>query len=537
MMASPQSTTPAAEGTASPAGDAAQASAQQPDTAAGPQPSPESSTASESGPAPADEPDRHETDEEVVERLAALDAFEYGRVRKLEAKALGIPVRILDERVKELRDKHGESGRLPWSEVQPHPDPVDPAELLDEVTGVILRFVVMDAEQAHAAAVWAVHTYLVDLAEVSPLLIIDAPEKACAKTLLQTVLGRMCRRPLPASNASLSALFRAVELRQPTILIDEADTFFRDNAELQGLVNAGYARTGYVLRSEVSGDSYEPRMFAVYSAKSIAGIALERHLPDSTMSRGIVLNLRRKRPHEVVARLRHADDDLFERVAAKLTRFATDFRRQIASIRPQLPDELSDRAQDNWEPLLAIAECAGPAWLQRATNAALTLSSASDAATSTGNELLADIREVFERKQVPKISTSDLITELIDDEEQPWATYNRGKPISSRQLAKQLKPYGIKSKTVRLGPHNTPKGYELSQFEDAFARYLGGAPDAQQPRTDPSGSKTDGVADAPASSAGGSVGVDDPSPDPDLAPWLGPDPPAPPSDGGSDGVF
>ena len=309
---------------------------------------------------------------------------------------------------------------------------------------------VVDAEQADAAALWVAHSHLIDVAAISPLLIINAPERACAKTLLQTVVGRMCHRPLPAANASLSALFRAVELWKPTIFIDEADTFFRDNTELHGLVNAGHARTGFVLRSEVSGDSYEPRMFSVYSAKSIAGIALERHLPDATMSRGIVLNLRRKRPDEAVDRLRHADDEMFERVVAKLARLAKDGSRQIRLTRPRLPDELGDRAQDNWEPLLAIAEYAGAEWLRRATTAALTLSSASEAATSTGNELLADIREVFERKQGRKISTADLIASLTNDDEKPWATYNRGHPSArvscrsnSRRTGSSQRPSGL----------------------------------------------------------------------------------------------
>jgi hypothetical protein len=414
--------------------------------------------------------------------LATLDSLEYGRVRRGEAKALGIPVKMLDERVKEVRDKNGESDSLPWPEIEPHPDPVEPAQVLDEVAQIIRRFVIMDSEQVDAAALWVAHTYLTDAADVSPLLIVNAPERACAKTLLQTVLGRMCYRPLPASNASLSALFRAVELWKPTILIDEADTFFRDNAELHGLVNAGYARTGFVLRSEASGDSFSPRMFLVYSAKSIAGIGMERHLPDSTMSRGIVLNLRRKRPHETVERLRHADDEMFERVPAKLARFAKDAVRQIRLARPRLPDELSDRGQDNWEPLLAIAEVAGAEWLQRATAAALSLSGASEAAPSTGNELLADIREIFEGRKDTKISTASLIDVLTKDDEKPWGTYNRGQPISPRQLAKQLAAYGIKSKTVRLGSHNTPKGYEISQFADAFARYLGERPQPADPR-------------------------------------------------------
>ena len=59
----------------------------------------------------------------------------------------------------------------------------------------------------------------------------------------------------------------------------------------------------------------------------------------------------------------------------------------------------------------------------------------------------------------------------MDDEENSWATYNRGKPLTPRQLAKLLAPYGIKPKTVRVNGR-TPKGYDKSQFVDAFARYL-----------------------------------------------------------------
>ena len=444
------------------------------------------------------------TEESVVERiatLAALKPMDYDRVRKEVAKDLGVQLKTLDDLVKAARTDDGGGKRLPFPEVELHPDPVDPAELLNEVSGIILRFIVLDKEQADAAALWVAHTHLTDEADVSPIAIINAPEKACAKTLLQTLLGRMAYRPLPASNASLSALFRAVEAWKPTLLIDEADTFFRDNPELHGMVNAGYKRDGFVLRSEATGDSFEPRMFSVYGAKSIAGIALEKHLPDSTMSRGVVFNLRRKLPHESVERMRHADAGMFERVSGKLARFAYDWSQRIRQARPHLPDELSDRAQDNWEPLLAIAECAGEEWLQRATAAALTLSSASEASASTGNELLADIQQVFEArlsKKGTKISTVDLITALVEDDEKSWATYNRGKPLTPRQLSKQLAVYGIKSKTVRLGHANTPKGFELAQFEDAFNRYLSGSPDTPQQRNvvpEPSGGMELRVAD------------------------------------------
>jgi putative DNA primase/helicase len=107
-----------------------------------------------------------------------------------------------------------------------------------------------------------------------------------------------------------------------------------------------------------------------------------------------------------------------------------------------------------------------------ATDAALKLSNDSAASASRGNELLADIKAVFERNGVTRITTADLLEALIlDDTEAPWATYNRGKPLSPRQLGRLLDPYGIHSKTVRFGPL-TPKGFELTQFTDAFARYL-----------------------------------------------------------------
>lgn len=412
------------------------------------------------------------TDTEVIASLAAMSPIEYDRIRVEKAKELGIQVKTLDTQVKEMRNEKTDSDNLLFPEIEPYPEPINLALLLEEISETIRRFIILDAEQADTAALWIAHTYLIDIFDISPLAIINAPEKACAKTLFQTLLALMSYRSLPAANASASALFRAIESWKPTIFFDEADTFFRNNFDLQGLVNAGYKRGGYVLRSEPTGESFEPRMFSVYSAKSIAGIALEKHLPDSTMSRGIIFNMRRKLSNETIMRMRNADNGVFDAIVSKLMRFALDYSQQIRLARPSLPEALSDRNQDNWEALLAIAECAGNEWLQRANSAAIKLSSAGEASVSTGNELLADIRDIFESKNVEKISSVELIEVLVADEESPWATYNRGKPISPRQLAKLLTGYDIKSKTVRLKNNYTPKGYDFGQFEDAFARYL-----------------------------------------------------------------
>jgi putative DNA primase/helicase len=209
--------------------------------------------------------------------------------------------------------------------------------------------------------------------------------------------------------------------------------------------------------------------------KAVAGINAIK-LAETVTSRSIVFELRRKRNEEHVTRLRHAEAGLFDDLAAKLARFADDFASDVQKARPHLPDELGDRDQDNWEPLLQIAGVAGGHWPDTAIKAALKLSGASSSTQSTGNELLADIQAIFETNKTIKISTAELIKALCEDEEASWATYNRGKALTPRQLSTRLSTYGISSKTIRINAYETAKGFEVEQFYDAFARYLSDPP-------------------------------------------------------------
>jgi len=60
----------------------------------------------------------------------------------------------------------------------------------------------------------------------------------------------------------------------------------------------------------------------------------------------------------------------------------------------------------------------------------------------------------------------------VADPDKPWAEFNRGKPISQRQLARLLKGFSIFPKTVHPPGMAHGKGYDVEQFSDAFARYL-----------------------------------------------------------------
>ena len=412
-----------------------------------------------------------QTDDEVIKQLAALKPLEYDRVRGEKAKTLKVRPATLDSMVKAEREANNQDDS-PFADIEPWHEAISPAQLLDEVTSTIQRFIVLDKHQAQTAALWVAACWFIDVIDCAPIALINAPERACGKTQLLTVLARLAPRTAQASGISPSVLFRMIEAYQPTLFIDEVETILKDNEDLRGLINAGHTRdSAFVWRSIAKGDDFEPKRFTVWGMKAIAGINAIK-LAETVTSRSIVFELRRKTASESVERLRRAEAGLFETLASKLARFKDDFAIEVQQARPELPDALGDREQDNFEPLLQISTVAGEHWPNTALNAALRLSNTTQGPMSSANELLADIQEIFETMQVIKVSTTELITALCEDTEKSWATYNRGKPLSPKQLSNKLKPYGITSKTIRTSSYETAKGFECEQFKDAFTRYL-----------------------------------------------------------------
>lgn len=405
----------------------------------------------------------------LTERIAAaakLDLLAYEIERKAIATESKVRGAVIDSLVKTIRKKASLENGIQFEDSASWDAPVELDALLQEIHQIIKRFIVCDPETAVSASLWIVFTWIIDQVDVAPLAVITAPEKGCGKSQLLNIMAKMVYRPLAASSISPAALYRVIEAHQPTLMIDETDTFMKENEDLRGIINSGHTRdSAYVIRTV--GDEHTPTRFSTWGAKALSGIG---KLPDTIMDRAIILRMRKRLPHESVERIRYAEPDLFNEINAKIQRCISDYGTQIAIQRPELPESLSDRAQDNWEPLLAIADVAGGDWPILSRKAAIKGASSSDP-TSLGNQLVSDIYEVFESKSLIKISTADLIKELCEDEERPWATYNRGKPVTPHQIGKRLSEYGICSKTIRVGTE-TKKGFEASQFQDVFDRYV-----------------------------------------------------------------
>ncbi|MGY8704603.1 DUF3631 domain-containing protein [Bradyrhizobium sp. 18BD] len=408
--------------------------------------------------------------DEEIRRLTNLSKRDYEVERKDASKRLNIRASALDDMVKAERD--GDAGgrkqgrAFGFSEPDPWPEAVDGSKLLDDIRAGVRQHVVMSDYAADSAALWVLHSYLVGHFGVSPRLAIVSPEKGCGKTTLLDVLSRLVLRPLLSANISVAATFRILEMHQPTLLIDEADTFLKDNDELRGILNSGHRQNGSVVR--IVGDDLEPRAFGTYSACAIAMIG---QLPATLADRSVTIELRRRRSDEKIEGFRFDRTAHLDELARRAVRWAMDDFKLVEGADPEMPPGIHNRAADNWRPLLAIADAVGGGWPERARGAALAVAADHVSDDSLQLMLLTDVRSIFNKRDVDRLPSADIVAALAVMEGRPWAEYKNGAPISQNGLAKLLSAYKISPGTIRIG-ETTPKGYHLSQFADAFERYL-----------------------------------------------------------------
>jgi hypothetical protein len=184
----------------------------------------------------------------------------------------------------------------------------DGAELLDRVYAFLRRFVAYPTDDAAVAhALWVAHTHLMDGFESTPRLAFLSPEPASGKTRALEVTELLVPRPVEAVNVSPAYLFRKVddEAGRPTILYDEIDTVFgpkaKENEEIRGLLNAGHRKGAVAGRCVVRGKVIETEEIPAYCAVALAGLG---NLPDTILSRSVVIRMKRRAPGERVEAFR-----------------------------------------------------------------------------------------------------------------------------------------------------------------------------------------------------------------------------------------
>jgi hypothetical protein len=346
-----------------------------------------------------------------------------------------------------------------------------PAQLLDDVSAFIRRFVHLVPEQATVVTLWSVHTHGLKHAITTPYLSITSAEKRSGKTRLLEVLELLVARPWLTGRVTAASLIRKIDRDHPTLLLDESDAAFNGDKQyaetLRGVLNSGHRRGGSASCCVGQGSNIAVKDFQTFGAKAIAGIG---KLPDTVADRSFHIRLKRKGPREKVDRFRPR---LVKPQADALKKSLETWAGQLKDLPdPSLPDALTDRQQDGAEPLLAIADAVGGDWPQRARQALLKICG-EQAADDQSNTvlLLSDIRDIFRAGELDRIFSKGLIDQLVQLETSPWAEWKHGKPLSQIGLSRLLKGFDIGPNTVRID-ENTAKGYSREQFTDVFERYL-----------------------------------------------------------------
>ena len=437
---------------------------------------------------------------EALGKLAKDRRPDYERLRSLLKSETGVRIPALEAAMQADSSNGAIGDGLPgrpidFDEIEPWPDPLDGSELLSDLARVIGRYVVMEPRRRDAVALWAAHAHAHDLRDASPPLVIKSPTMRSGKTRLIETLERLVPRPLFLSGITAAFLERVIETHRPTVLIDEYDALTRADPALaeaaRAQLNRSSRRRGARVGKNVPlpGGGYEARMFSTWAPTVIGGIG---DPPATVIDRAIVIDLKRKLSTETVAPLRERDGADLDVLKRKIARLVADNETALRVIEPNPPLAVdNDRARDMWEPLLAVADVVGGDWPDRARAAGKALVDASEQGLGEGNVdvlLLSDIRDIFVHElppdreagregpgrpdDGPKLATKDLLEKLHGREERPWGAWGRArKPMTDKALGDRLRPYGVRSRTIRVGT-STPKGYYLRAFQDAFARYL-----------------------------------------------------------------
>jgi len=403
----------------------------------------------------------------TVNRLALLPPIEYDKVRKEEAKALDIRVDTLDKEVdaeRKLLEGDGADQNSIVSDVDEWRGIIQGGQLLSELKAIYNQYAILPEGADVVLSLWTLGTYCFNAFRIYPMINLSSPEKRCGKSTVMALLKALTNKSVLASNISSAAIYRVTELCKPTLLIDEADTFLKDNDELRGIVNSGHSKdTAFVIKCD--GDQNEPKKFSTWTPKALALIG---DLPDTIKDRSIVISMRRRLPDEAVSKMPLSATDQFLDIRRKCKRWAADNFGQLTKYTPTLPSHNNDREIDNWTPLFSIAGICGQE--QDVLDSMVSISP-KDEDDGIGSMMLGDIKEIFATRGVDKVFSQDMMSDLIDLDDRPWADWRRGNSITKNSVARLLKPYKIKPKSIRFGSE-TGKGYTLKSFEDAFSRYL-----------------------------------------------------------------
>ncbi len=379
----------------------------------------------------------------------------------------------------------------PIGQIEQWPEPVD-ASCIDDAVHDLVKHVLISEENAYKCVLWSGHADMYEVWDKSPRLLLTAPMKACGKSTLLNVVAHMTDRRLEAGSCTPAAFVNYAAKQRQVFFIDEADAIFskRGSTEMTTVLNIGYEQGKPYHKT--SGDNHDPKAFPVYSAAALAGIGLETKMSDTTLSRSIVIRMEKAKKGQLSERYkRKKHQQKFLDHGRKIKRWVQDNTELIEAQEPRFFDDVDDRVEDNWTPLLAIAQVHSDTLAQRVRR--MAMEDAGSGNEDVGLLLVKDLYTLYQAKkealpsewqsnvsvkgigpEAARLAIMELHT-LDDRGERPWENFHPerldiARQIQATEVSKYLKNYGISKKSIRAG--TSIYAYQWQDIEYAYHQYL-----------------------------------------------------------------
>ncbi|MEM4649662.1 MAG: hypothetical protein QXP78_03230, partial [Candidatus Bathyarchaeia archaeon] len=206
----------------------------------------------------------------------------------------------------------------------------------------------INEEEYDVLASFIMATWRIEDFETVPYLYFYGKQSSGKSRALECLYA-LCHRAINAKNITKSALFRIIEAITPTVLVDEAQAYKKDE-EMRSVFNGGYRRGGSILLTEETAEGRKIKEFKVFGFKAFAGT---EELDETIMSRCLIINMTKN--------IRNVDLVINEKWAKWLRRDLLRYRlknvlRYSYTKMEKLADYLGDsRLAELFYPLLIVA--------------------------------------------------------------------------------------------------------------------------------------------------------------------------------------
>jgi hypothetical protein len=358
--------------------------------------------------------------------------------------------------------------------------------LLDALVDAIKHYVWFNNEHDPVlAALWFMHTHVYDRFMHTPRLAVFSQEESSGKSTLVAHLGsRLVRNPYAVGNVTAASLFRRIHNTKPSALIVEGDNQ-PWGYDFISLLNNGYEKNpGLISRAGKGAATVDYYVFAPLAFDWYLGS--HRPLPPRTsLSRCLTIDLDRAPSGSKPPKFKDTDTEWMQRLADLQQGISIWASNVVLNDEPEMPPQLTsrtDRTENNWCPLIAIADSIGRGEIAR--QAAITKSQRR-INDSPRIRLARDIRVVRDAiSPRQKIEANELVEELCKLEEcslennETWndwtgpAGNEAPHKLKTREVTRLLRTFKppIRPRTVREGD-KTYRGYDFKWFEPIWDQY------------------------------------------------------------------